>query len=69
MHMGGGRKGTLGVTAEDVEGCAGDEVVGWVEVDRVGAYARVGYCAVERVRGGGRGGVCWFSGDTDFEVH
>lgn len=34
------------MASQDVECCAGDEVVGWVEVDAVGSYSGVCDCAI-----------------------
>lgn len=50
VHYGVGREGALVVTAEDVECCAGEEVVGGVEVDGGGADAGVLDCAIEWVK-------------------
>jgi len=67
VHVRAGREGALVVAPEDVERCAGEQVLGRVEVDAVCADAGVGDCAVEWV--GGRGLFVGLGGDGEFEVH
>ena len=61
-----GWEGVLLVAAEDIESCAGQKVVFWVEVDAVFADAMVGYGAVE---GGGVGSGLRVDGHSELEVH
>lgn len=56
VHLGAGREGTLVVATEHIECCSSEKVPARIEVNAVGADARVAYCAIQWTLGVRRGG-------------